>query len=185
MPRDVEQIQLLHQFLQGCNKLIDCLIFAGTDITCDAGADMVRKKLFVKGIHSRIDSCGLDQDVVTISVIFQHSYNSPNLPLDTLQAVDELLAVGFRTVGVLRTTAGTDRSLRSGAIATTGFFLSGWIILYDLGGSIKIIITHGEHFLSLYGEWLRSKSLGIEEFREFEVDLCALFIYRIYPVGVC
>ena len=86
---------LFHQFLQGCNKLIDCLIFAGTDITCDAGADMIRKKLFVKRIHSGIDSSRLDQDIVAVSVIFQHSYDSPNLPLDTLKAVDEFLTVGF------------------------------------------------------------------------------------------
>ena len=73
---------------------------------------MIRKKLFIKRIDSGIDSSRLDQNVITISIILQHSYDPPNLPLNTLQPIHQLLPLRLRAIRMLRTTTGTDRSLR-------------------------------------------------------------------------
>ena len=68
---------------------------------------MVGKKLFIKGVHCGIYSGGLDQDVIAVGIVLQHSYNAPDLAFNTLQTVDQLSSLRFGTQGVLGS-AGTD-----------------------------------------------------------------------------
>lgn len=58
---------------------------------------MVGKKLFIKGVHCCIYSGGLDQDVIAVGIVLQHSYNAPDLAFNTLQAVDQFLSLRFGT----------------------------------------------------------------------------------------
>ena len=51
----IRLLQLLHQFLQSCHKLVNCLVFARADIACNAGSDMIREKFFVKRIDGGIN----------------------------------------------------------------------------------------------------------------------------------
>ena len=62
---------------------------------------MVCKEFFVEGIDSSIDGSGLDEDVVTVSVVLEHSDDSADLAFDALEAVNEFFAIGVRAVGVL------------------------------------------------------------------------------------
>ena len=39
----IQLLQLLHQFLQSCHKLVNCLVLARADITCDTGSDMMNE----------------------------------------------------------------------------------------------------------------------------------------------
>ena len=91
----IQLLQLLHQFLKSCDKLVNCLVFARADIACNAGSDMIREKFFIEGVNSGINSGRLDKDVVAVSIVFQHSYDSPYLSLNTFQTVDKFPAVSF------------------------------------------------------------------------------------------
>lgn len=111
-----------HKLLQSCNQFIDGFVLSFPDIACHASPDMVGEQFLIKGIYGGIYSGRLDQDVVAVSVILQHSYNAPYLTFNTLQPVHQLLALRFGTVGVLGTTAGTD--LLGGFLAGNIFCIS-------------------------------------------------------------
>lgn len=98
-----------HQFLKGCYQFVDSFILTLSYVSCHAVVYVIGKQLAVEGIDSGIDGCGLDQDVITVGIVFQHSYDSPNLAFNTLQTIDEFLAFFVCAGGVFRTTAaGTD-----------------------------------------------------------------------------
>ena len=59
--------------------------------------DMGGKKLFVKSIHCSVYCGGLDQDVIAVGIVFQHSYNTPHLSFNSFQPVDKLFPVFLRT----------------------------------------------------------------------------------------
>ena len=61
---------------------------------------MVGKEFFVEGIDGGVDGSGLDEDVVAVGVVFEHSDDSADLAFDAFEAVDEFFAVGVRAVGV-------------------------------------------------------------------------------------
>ena len=86
---------------------------------------MIREKFFIECVDCGIYSGRLDQDVVAVSVILQHSYNAPYLAFNTLQAVHKLLAFCLGTVGVLGTAAGTD--LLGGFLAGNILRISCWL----------------------------------------------------------
>ena len=69
---------------------------------------MIGKKFLIKSIDSCIYGGRLDQDIIAIGIILQHSYDSPDLAFDSLQTVDQLLSLGIGTIRVLGTAAGTD-----------------------------------------------------------------------------
>ena len=48
-----------------------------------------------KVAHVRNYLCRLDQNVITIGIVFHHSYNSPDLAFNTLQAIDQLFFLLF------------------------------------------------------------------------------------------
>ena len=74
---------------------------------------MVRQKFLIKRIDSGIDGSRLDQNVIAVGIVLLHSYNSPDLPFNALQAINKLLTLRLRTIGMFRTAAGTDRSFQS------------------------------------------------------------------------
>ena len=78
------------------------------------------KQLFIKSIDCGIDRCGLDQDIVAVSIILHHSYDAPDLSFNTFQTVDQLLLLLLGTCSVFLTAAGT------------GFFFSHRLSLLSL-----------------------------------------------------
>ena len=124
-------IYLFHKLLQCCNQLINGFVLALADISCNAGPDMVGEQFLIKGIYGGIYSGRLDQNVVAVSVILQHSYNAPYLAFNTLQAVHKLLAFCLGTVGVFGTTAGTD--LPGGFLSGNSFRISCWLSAAGFG----------------------------------------------------
>ena len=113
---------LFHQFLKGCYQFVNGFIFTLTDISCHAVVNMVGEKFPVKGIDRSVDGGRLNEDIVAVGIVFQHSYDSPNLTFDTLQTVDEFLAFCFGAVGVFGTWCA--------ATAGTGFLSSFFIFLH-------------------------------------------------------
>ena len=81
-------IHLFHKLLKSCHKLINGLILPLTDIPGHTGADVIGKQFFVKRIHSCIHSSRLDQDIITVGIILQHTDDTPDLSFNTLQPVD-------------------------------------------------------------------------------------------------
>ena len=63
---------------------------------------MVGKEFFVEGIDGGVDGSGLDEDVVAVGVVLEHSDDSADLAFNAFEAVDEFFAVGVRAVGVFR-----------------------------------------------------------------------------------
>ena len=94
----IPPFRLFHQLLHRRNQLVDHLVVTGADVVCDAGANMAREQLLVECVHSRVHRRRLNQYVRTVGVVFQHIANAANLPLDSIQTMNQLFEFLRRTL---------------------------------------------------------------------------------------
>ena len=82
---------LLHKLLQCVQKLIYCLILAGSYVICHTRLYMIGQKDFIEAVERGICGRHLCDDVRAVAILIQHTLDSTDLPLYTAKSVDEIL----------------------------------------------------------------------------------------------
>ena len=91
-------IRLPHQFLQDRNQLIDAFLFALHDIFRHTAPDMRCQQLLVETVQRAGHRRYLNQNIRTVGILFDHLFNSADLPFRLAQPGHQILFLYFRAL---------------------------------------------------------------------------------------
>ena len=80
---------LFHQLLYCSNQFVNNLISALVYVSHNAASYMICQKLFVKCVHCRADSCGLNEYVIAVGVPLNHRLYASDLSLYAFESVEQ------------------------------------------------------------------------------------------------
>ena len=83
------KLLLLHQFLQRIDQLVNGFVLPGPDVLGHAGADMGGEQFPAESVQRGRGRGGLGQNIDAIGVLLHHAPDTPDLPLNAAEPVDE------------------------------------------------------------------------------------------------